>query len=107
MKACNVCYLKLRPPIVNDIHKALYCLFGLFNVVQYDNNVINNNHPPAWISWSHQGGKQVIYNYWPNVIKLFCKSVQYNSHLSVLVMIWYQVTFMTGENKVVIFPGIQ
>ena len=64
------------------------CL-AYFNVVQYDNTVINNNHPPAWISQSHQGGKQVIYNWWPNVIKLFCKSVQYNSHLSVLVMIWY------------------
>ena len=30
------------------------------------NNNNNNNRPPAWIPWSYQDGKQVIYNWWPN-----------------------------------------
>ena len=42
------------------IHNVLCCFFDLLSGSFVNNN--NNAFLPAWIKWSHQNEKQVIYN---------------------------------------------
>ena len=36
------------------------------NIYNNNNNYLPHGYLSIWILWSHQDGKQVIYNWWPN-----------------------------------------